>query len=98
MTEASMQTEARSSAASRADLRIMANDINYIRQSVDEVKANLQGNYVTKDQFDPVKKLVYGLVGLILTAVVVGVLSLVISNRNPGATAQPTLIPGSSTK
>lgn len=35
-------------------------------------------NYVTKDEFAPVQKLVYGLVGLILVAVTSGLIALVI--------------------
>ena len=35
-------------------------------------------NYVTKDQFAPVQKLVYGLVGLVLVAVASGLIALVI--------------------
>lgn len=34
--------------------------------------------YVTKDSFDPVKKIVYGLVGLILTAVAGAIISLAV--------------------
>lgn len=34
--------------------------------------------YVTKDEFDPVRRLVYGIVGLILTGVVATLLGLVI--------------------
>ena len=35
-------------------------------------------NYVTKDEFAPVQKLVYGLVGLVLVAVASGLIALVI--------------------
>jgi len=46
--------------------------------SVDEFKQEVREIYVTKDSFDPVKRLVYGLVALILVAVVGAVLGLVL--------------------
>lgn len=65
---------------SKADFKVMSNDIAYMRQDVIDIKMSLNNSYVTKDQFDPIKKLVYGLVGLILTAVVVALMSLVVNN------------------
>jgi hypothetical protein len=81
MTTDATQRENRSSAASRSDLKIMANDIAYMRQDVLDIKSNLNNTYVTKDQFDPIKKLVYGLVGLILTAVVISIMTLLITGK-----------------
>ena len=60
------------------DLRVIRNDIAYIRDDVKEIKATLNSNYITRDQFEPVKKIVYGLVGLILVAVVGALLALVV--------------------
>jgi len=48
-----------------------------------EIKANLMSNYVTKEQFEPVQRLVYGLVALILIAVVTGLLASIIGGRIP---------------
>lgn len=59
-------------------LAVMANDIKYVVKSVDDLNNKIDHNYVTKDQFEPVKRIVYGLVGLILVAVVGALLSLVI--------------------
>ena len=59
-------------------IEVISNDITYIRDDVKEIKDNLRSSYVSKDEFDPVKKIVYGLVGLILVAVMVAVLGLVI--------------------
>lgn len=61
-----------------ANLEVIANDIKHIMKDVDEVKTTLGSKYVTVDQFEPIKKLVYGLVGLILTSVAVAVMGLVI--------------------
>lgn len=61
-------------------VEVIANDIHYIRRDVDIIKASLEKEYVTQDQFEPIKRIVYGLVSIILTSVVVGVLALVIKN------------------
>lgn len=39
---------------------------------------NLDAKYVTKDRFTPVEKVVYGLVGTFLTAIVIALATLVI--------------------
>lgn len=59
-----------------ANTQNMANDIADIK---DDIK-DLKGNYVTKDRFDPVEKVVYGLVALILLAVVGTVITLVLNH------------------
>jgi len=56
----------------------ISKDIEYIKKEVGEIKALVGDHYVTKAEFEPIKKIVFGLVGLILTAVVVAVVSLVI--------------------
>lgn len=60
------------------NIEVIANDIAYIREDMHEIKATLKGSYVTKEEFEPIKKLVYGLVGLILVAVVGAVMGLVV--------------------
>jgi hypothetical protein len=60
------------------DLAVIANDISYIKGQIVEIKQKLEGEYVTHDEFEPVKKVVYGLVSLILVAVVGALLGLVI--------------------
>jgi hypothetical protein len=59
-------------------LAVIANDIAYMKNDIHDIKANVQQGYVTKDEFEPIKKIVYGLVGLILVAVVGALLSLVV--------------------
>lgn len=57
------------------------NDINKkIEDGFKDVNGKLE-NFVTKDQFWPVKTIVYGCLGIILTAVVLAGLALVI-NKN----------------
>lgn len=55
-------------------------DLSYIKSSVDDIKNSIDSDYVSKDEFEPIKKIVYGLVGLILIAVVGALMTLVIQN------------------
>ncbi len=48
---------------------------NYVSKKEFEPVVN---NYVNKDEFDPVKRLVYGVVGLVLMAVFTALVALVI--------------------
>ena len=59
-------------------LNDMAKDIIYIRRDVDKIIAQLDKDYVTKDQFEPIRKIVYGLVGTILIAFLGAVIAVVI--------------------
>ena len=60
------------------NIDVIANDISYIRDDLVEIKSTLKGSYVTKEEFEPIKKIVYGLVGLILIAVVGALMGLVL--------------------
>ena len=60
------------------NIALMSKDIGYIKAKVDEVDRKLEGTYITRYEFDPIKRVVYGLVGLILTAVVGGLIGLII--------------------
>ena len=53
--------------------------LNFIMQSVKDIKQDLEKNYVTRMEFDPVKKIIYGLVGIILLAVVGAMVTLVVN-------------------
>lgn len=59
-------------------IAVMANDLKYVVKSVDDLNHKIDSNYVTKEQFAPVQRLVYGLVGLILVAVVGAVMAIVL--------------------
>ena len=58
--------------------------INEFRQEMnerfDKIEHNMCANYVTKDRYAPVEKLVYGLTGIILVAVIGAIIALVINN------------------
>lgn len=59
-------------------IAVMANDITYLKDTVRHIDEQVSDNYVTKAEFNPVQKLVYGVVTLILIAVIGAVISLVI--------------------
>lgn len=46
----------------RDDLITMKSDIKYLIKAVDGLDQKVSKNYVTVDQFDPIKRLVYGTV------------------------------------
>lgn len=56
----------------------LLSDVSSIKDKVISIEKKLESNYVSHEEFTPIKNLVYGLVGLILTSVVVSLLSLVI--------------------
>ena len=60
---------------------IFGNDLKYIQNDISEIKTKLDQKYVTKEEFDPVKKIVYGLVSLILIAVVGALIALVVVHK-----------------
>jgi hypothetical protein len=56
----------------------LTKDISYIKDEITEIKVKLESKYVTQTEFEPVKRIVYGLVGLILVAVVGSLLGLIL--------------------
>lgn len=60
------------------EIAVMFNDITYIKSEVTEIRKKLDSEYVTKSELDPIKKIVYGLVGLILVGVMGALLALVL--------------------
>ena len=55
-------------------LKYMQRDIDEIKRTVKEDKSG----YVSREEFDPIKKIVYGLVGLILTGVIGALMTLLL--------------------
>jgi hypothetical protein len=60
--------------------QLLNNDIGYIKQDIKEIKEKLDNKYVTVESFDPVRRVVYGLVGVVLVAVAGALIALVIRN------------------
>lgn len=66
-----------SSPSAAVTLAVIATDISYIKDEMRGMKQQIGSDYVTKDQFEPVRNLVYGMVALILTGVIGALLTLV---------------------
>lgn len=54
--------------------------LEFIIKELDEIKAKLEKNYVTAEEFKPVKTIVYGMVSMALIAILGAVISLVVKN------------------
>ena len=48
--------------------------------AVDDIKRRLNEKYVTMDEFKPIRAIVYGFVGIVLTGVVVAIVALVVKS------------------
>lgn len=76
-----MTTNTPESTRQAIKLAEVAQDVNYIKKSVDTLHNDITSNYVTKEEFKPVKQVVYGIVGLVLTGVLLGILSIVVYRK-----------------
>ena len=59
-------------------LAVLANDVAHIKADIAEIKQSMINSYITRVEFEPVKKVVYGLVTIVLIAVVGALVALVI--------------------
>ena len=62
-----------------ARVEVAIEQIRQIRIDITRIETKLDNNYVTKDEFDPIRKIVYGVVTIILTGVVGALLALVVN-------------------
>lgn len=53
-------------------------DMVYVKDKLDTINDKISHGYVTKEEFDPIKRLVYGTVGLVLISFMVAILALVV--------------------
>ena len=60
------------------ELAVMQNDLTYIKEKLTTLDTKISNGYVTKEEFEPIKKIVYGVVSLILVAVVGALVALVV--------------------
>lgn len=60
-------------------LAVIQTDLTYIKEKLNAVDTKVSSHYVSKEEFEPIKKIVYGLVSLILIAVVGAIVSLVVT-------------------
>lgn len=64
--------------STKVKLAVIGTDLEYIKEKLNAVDEKVSNNYVTKTEFDPIKQIVYGLVSLILIAVVGALVALVV--------------------
>lgn len=73
------------------EIAVMKNDLDYIKKHLGEINTKLDKKYVTKEEFEqvrsdyvkrsefhPVRKIVYGIIGIILAAVAIAIIGMVI--------------------
>jgi hypothetical protein len=62
-------------------LAVIQNDLTYIKEKLTAVDNKVSSGYVSKEEFEPIKKIVYGVVSLILVAVVGALIVLVVGAK-----------------
>ena len=66
---------------SRVTLGVIHADLKNMKEALIEIKqiiASFKNDYITKEEFAPVKAIVYALVGLVMTGFVLALIALVI--------------------
>lgn len=62
--------------------KILTNHLPHIQKSIEEqgdkIVAKIEERFVSKERFKPIEKIVYGMVGLILTAFALAIIALII--------------------
>ena len=62
-------------------LAVIQTDLTYIKEKLNAVDNKVSSNYVSKEEFEPIKNIVYGLVSLILVAVVGALVAIVVGAK-----------------
>jgi hypothetical protein len=77
-----MPNENQRQEAARVDTAVkiaeLGRDVNYVKDTVDRIDKKVSQGYVTKEEFAPIKRLVYGVVSLVTIAVVGALMELVV--------------------
>jgi len=60
------------------NIDVIATKLDYISRDVAEIKLKLEKDYVTQNEFAPIKQIVYGMVSVVLLAVVGAIVTLVL--------------------
>jgi hypothetical protein len=64
----------------KMNIALLKKDIDYIKTEVQSINYKLDNIYITKIEFEPIKKLVYGLIGVILSGLVGGAILLLFNS------------------
>jgi len=62
----------------KVKLALIQQDLSYIKANVDDIKDKMEKDYVTQEEFKPIKRFVDIIQGLIITGVIGALLALVI--------------------
>ena len=60
------------------NVAVILSEMKTVKEDVKDIKEKLDKDYVTQDQFTPVKNIAYGLVSTILLAVIGALVALVL--------------------
>lgn len=74
---AEIKAEQKSNRPDKTRLSLLESRVDQLEQRLNEFTKNIQEKYVTQDQFEPIRKVFWIVVGVVATAVVGGVASLI---------------------
>lgn len=60
----------------------LGRDMSYVKDAVDRIDDKVSKGYVTKEEFEPIRRLVYYVASLVVLAVVGALLALIIKGGN----------------
>ena len=60
------------------EIAVLSEKIINIDKNVTEIKKKMEDDYVTKSEFEPIKRIVYGVVALMLGAIITALVATVI--------------------
>lgn len=69
---------AKMAASTGTAVAVLSTNVEFIKQEITTIKTLLENKYVTKEGFEPVRRIVYGLVGAFLLAIVGAIIQIVI--------------------
>lgn len=67
----------------KVKLAVLATNIDHIKNDISDIKEQFKDfdkKYVSEEEFDPVKKAVYGMIGVMLTSILVTIIAIAISS------------------
>lgn len=68
----------KSNNTAQTQIALLQQALSNIDKKIDKIDTRLESQFVTKEEFSPVRNLVYGLVTVILLAVVTALVALVV--------------------
>lgn len=64
----------------KVQVAILSEKVTVLTKTFEVTMLEMKTNYVTKSEFNPIQKVVYGLVSTILITVIAGIMALLIKN------------------